>query len=344
MSMPKDHPFVYSLFGVQYPGDSPNEKQQSLIDRLDQLITPSAKHVDRIIQDGISTGISGGNTRIWLGYWTSKADFNAWWQQPDTVAFWASLPPDAGVWREIVTVSPSRTQFNTSAKSQVGQGHLGASTDHGTKVGYWGCYRDRMEDSSPTERFQSSLSETPEPRRAKTTDTVREGRLRLTHFPDNLCFVVEGQDRTGMTDEERAHWFEKLDGPVEQWMKDLENAGPEKGVLDARMCYDPDSDIVRDKPPVHRRFARTIQLFYFRDLAAMELIGKTNSGHVGLRMNFMKPYGPRGPLFEKGNMVLWVETSVVRAQDIDCEYVGCVEGTGFLAYDYHAAFKDEAKL
>ena len=31
---------------------------------------------------------------------------------------------------------------------------------------------------------------------------------------------------------------------------------------------------------------------------------------------------------EEGEIQLWVETSVLTAGGVDCEYVGCMEGTG----------------
>ncbi len=46
---------------------------------------------------------------------------------------------------------------------------------------------------------------------------------------------------------------------------------------------------------------------------------------------------------EIARLLLWVETSVVKKGEIECEYVGCLETTGFMAYDNNDAFKSEVE-
>ena len=75
----------------------------------------------------------------------------------------------------------------------------------------------------------------------------------------------------------------------------------------------------------------------------MEKIGRSNKGHVVLRNNFLKDYCPGGKMADIAKLLLWVETSVVKKGEIECEYVGCLEGTGFMAYDKSDAFKSEVE-
>lgn len=43
----------------------------------------------------------------------------------------------------------------------------------------------------------------------------------------------------------------------------------------------------------------------------------------------------------ESDLLLWVDVAVLKGEEIDAEYVGCYDATGFLAYDEHPAFKTE---
>ncbi|RDW83522.1 hypothetical protein BP5796_05013 [Coleophoma crateriformis] len=331
VNLDPDVPMVYSIFGVQYLGEIPNTQQQTLIDTFTKLIDSSAKHVDHVIQQDPLA-----QTRIWLAYWSSPASYRAWWLAAETVQFWDSLPPDAGMWREILNVPRRRTQFGTNKQENNGLAHVGTLTPNTTKSGYWGCYRDRIEAATPTDRLDTPLSRNPTPQLSSTT--VRLGRVRMNKLPDNLCFVVEGQDHSGITVTEKDHWFENFDETVTKWITDIVAAGAEAGVLTSRLCFAPESGKFRDLDPTPLNYNRKIQLFYFLDFGHMERIGRHNKGHVGLRSSFMQSYCPIGPMGKLGQLLLWAETSILKSEDIECEYVGCLVGTGLMAYDHHPAF------
>jgi hypothetical protein len=333
-----EQPFVYSIFGIQYMGDEPNLAQQARIDTFHSLITPSAEYIENIIQDNSP---SGSKTRIWLAYWKSLPSYKEWWERSDVAEFWNSLPPDAGTYREVLTVPSGRTQMGLSAEKTEGMAHVGTVTPYTSKIGYWKCYRDRYSEASEENRLESSLSTPPEPETA--TGKIRAGRVRMNTFPDNLCFVVEGQDHSAIGEEEKSHWFENFDDSVTKWISDLETAGPAAGILDTRLCYAPSSGTYRNQSPVVLNYNRKVQLFYFLDHGYMEKIGRSNKGHVVLRNNFLKDYCPGGKMADIAKLLLWVETSVVKKGEIECEYVGCLEGTGFMAYDKSDAFKSEVE-
>ena len=41
---------------------------------------------------------------------------------------------------------------------------------------------------------------------------------------------------------------------------------------------------------------------------------------------------------EGGKLVLWVDLGILKGHNMEAEYVGCFEGTGFLAYKDHPEF------
>lgn len=385
VDFPSDEPLAYTVIGVQYPtGGSekkeetttavppPPEAQALLIKTLDTLLTPSSPssaapapaHTDRLLEDGRGH-LAGWATRLWLSYWPTARAYDDWARSPAVAAFWAALAPDAGVYREVVRIAPPRAQLGTNHDDRpAGLGHVGALKPQFDKALYWGCYRDRYRASSElsscpgrrsgeeeenNNRMDSPLGALPTPRRSSreggTTVRRRPGRTTITRLPDNLCFVVEGQDHAALSPREKQHWFAHFDGPVTRWMQDLMAAGPAEGLLDAKICYADDSgryhdtDTNNDQTPPALTYNKKVQLFWFLDHCHMEKIGRANKGHVALRNNFIQSYGPGGGMADEGNLLLWVETSVLKADEIEAEYIGVVEGTGFLAYDHHPEFQ-----
>ncbi|KAJ5143955.1 heme-containing dehydratase [Penicillium bovifimosum] len=331
-----DKPFVYSIFGIQYPTGNPTSVQEALTEEFDSLISGHGTHIERLIQDGCATP-SAGKSHVWIAYWTSSEEYQKWWTRDDVSQFWASLPSDAGMWREVLTPSPRRSQYGANKNEPSGLGNLGERFDIGRKSGYWGCYRHRLADHTSDEMV-SSAKQDLEPRRPLSklsagisSPEIRPGRVHMTHFPNNICFVVEGQDHSAITTEEKKLWVENFDESVSRWMKDLMEAGPESGILDRRMCYERDSGLFLEGEPQALRYNKKVQLFYFKDLRHFEKIGRQNKGHVDLRKRFLEAYGSDGHMMN-GNLSLWVETTVLKADEMDCEYVGCVDGTGFMAF------------
>ncbi|KAJ5491864.1 heme-containing dehydratase [Penicillium expansum] len=334
-----DKPFVYSIFGIQYPTGNPTKSRKDLTEEFDGLISGHAVHIERLVQDGCATPFTG-KSHIWLAYWKSSKDYQRWWARDNVSQFWADLPIDAGMWREVLTPSPRRSQYGANQTEPSGLGHLGERFDIGHKAAYWGCYRHRMSDHT-SDKMVSPVKEKLEPHRPLCSSSAersgldtRPARVHLTQFPDNICFVVEGQDHSAITAEEQQYWVENFDDSVTRWMKDLMEAGPESGILDGRICYDPESGLFREGEPKALSYNKKVQLFYFQDLREMEKIGRQNKGHVDLRKRFLEAYGPEGEMVS-GRISLRVETTILKSCEMDCEYVGCAEGTGFMAFSSH---------
>lgn len=334
-NLPTTEPFVYSIFGVQYPasGETPPEPQRSLISAFNDLL-PSSNHVDKLIQPPDPTSQSQKQTQIWLIYWSSPTEYEKWWSLPAVTHFWTSLPDDAGMYREILTIPRSRTQFATNKKQPVvGMGSLSSGNYVSVldKSGYWGCYRHRIPEMQMSgDPLDSTLKERLNA--APPAQGIRPGRVQITRVPENITFVVEGQDHSRITPEEKTYWFQNFNDLATQWMKDLSSANPEEGMLNARLCYDPDSGRFQNDQLESQNYDRKVQLFYFLDFGHMLKLGMKNRGHVNLRRKFLEAYGPGGEMSE-GEIQLWVETSVLKAGGVDCEYVGCTEGTGLMAFE-----------
>lgn len=334
-----DEPFAYAIFGCQYIGEAPTEPQASQISKFDELITPAAGYIDKVIQDGPFDGAKV-KTQIWLSYWATAKQYEEWFQSAEVQRFWSALPPDAGMWREVAKLPGGRAQFGTNKDVDYGLGAIGKRYPYTDKMFYWGCYRDRLKEATSQNRLATSHPELPTRGKKSSPLAIRLGRTKFTSFPENLCLVIEGQDHSRLSDFERDHWFEKFDDTVTEWMKDLVEAGPEKGILDARVCYSDKDGNYRNKAPAALNPAYKLQIFWFHDFRYMEKIGRSNITHRGLRDNFMASYCPAGPM-AGGDLLLWVETSIAKSKEMDVEYVGCLEGTGFMAYDHAEPFVSE---
>ncbi|KAH6721121.1 heme-containing dehydratase protein [Leptodontidium sp. MPI-SDFR-AT-0119] len=342
--VPRSHPFVFLLLGVQYHGHTPSATTTATISQLETLLKDSAVHIESLEQSGPIPSL--GRSRVWLTYWTSPASHDEWWTSAPVQTFWNALPDNAGVWREKLTLPMSRVQLGTNVTSPSGFAHLGKLVPNTTKSGYWGCYRDRIEECTETERLESSLGAFPE--RGEVKGEVRSGRVRMERFPENICVVVEGQDNSAMESEEREHWMERFDGPARKWIGDVVGAGEEGGVLASMLCCRPESGLLSGESGKKEGgfdtldYNRKVQVLYFLDMGYMERIGKKNRGHVKLRGSFMESYCPAGPM-ANGKQLMWVEQGVLKSKDIEAEYIGCYDGTGFMAFEGKPGFVVDEK-
>ena len=286
--VPRSHPFILLIVGVQYHNDAPTSSKSRLTSQIHALLTGSAAYVEDLEQEGDS--VAKGRSRVWLSYWESPTAYDKWWSSAPVKELWDSLPDDAGVWREKLTLPMSRVQFGTSQKRPSGFAHLGKLVPNTTMSGYWGCYRDRIEEAATsTERLDSSLEAFPKPR--KEFREIRKGRVKMDNCPENICVVVEGQDHSEIEEGECEHWIQHFDKPARKWITDVTSSGESGGVLSARLCCAPSSGLISDKFAnsdfTTLNYNRKVQVLYFLDMGYMERVGIENKGHVALRENFM---------------------------------------------------------
>ncbi|KAJ3537844.1 hypothetical protein NM208_g6152 [Fusarium decemcellulare] len=357
---PTAHHFTVSVFGCQYHADTPSTDKLRRINNFDGLIRGAAIHVEELEQNDLPS-------KVWMTYWPSPQAFKEWWDSDDIMSFWNSLPNDAGFWRETFSLPATRAMYESNGENPSGFGHCGESIPLTEKTGYWGAYRSRMTPDSPDDKFATALPSAPKPR--PLTNAIRYGRTRMTKFPDNICVVVEGQDYSQMPDKEREYWDENFDGLTKQWVTNVVTAGAEKGMLSARACHgfssgkrlgatnkvngtngttngtngtngDTHSSANGSALFPGLDYIRQAQILFWLDLSKMEYLGRWDKVHVKLRRNFMTAYSPGGDC-EGGKLLLWVDLGILKGNEIDAEYVGCYDGTGFLAYDEHPEFASD---
>ncbi|KAI7758738.1 hypothetical protein LZL87_012244 [Fusarium oxysporum] len=84
----------------------------------------------------------------------------------------------------------------------------------------------------------------------------------VTVFPDNICFLVEGQDHSGMSAREKGLWFEDFDELVTGWMGYLAKDPTGNGLFDVRMGHVSDRGTFKAETPVNLNHSRKIKMFY----------------------------------------------------------------------------------
>jgi hypothetical protein len=339
-TLPSD--FAVSIFGAQYHVAELSEPKASLIGLFDNLLVEQAAYVDRLVHDDTERGL--GLSRVWISYWKSPTDFKAWFECAEVKKFWTSLPVDAGFWRETLHFSPSRFLNEVTQDTPSGVGNLGPLSPLTEKSGYWGAYRDRIKEATKADPLRTTLQQTHVPR--QPNGSIRQGRVLMTEFPDNICYVVEGQDHSQMFEEEGRMWSAKFHHIAKRWVTNVLRTKPQDGLLFSRLCHVPESgkinvepSTVPDDPDIFPALEvnRRVEIFYFTELKHMERVGRMDKTHVKLRREFMETYGPDGPM-SHGDLLLWVELGILKSHDVEAEYIGCYDATGFLAYDENEGF------
>ncbi|EME89718.1 uncharacterized protein MYCFIDRAFT_119925, partial [Pseudocercospora fijiensis CIRAD86] len=332
----ESHPFVLAIFGCQYHDEEPDASKSALIARFQSLLSQSpAKHVETLESDDINK--DRGSSRVWMSYWFSPPQYESWWQSPNVADFWRNLPNAAGFWRERFQFTSKNSMFESNHARPNGFSHLGSFAPLVDNTGYWGAYRDRLD---PNDHLASPLQSVSTPAQI-SGPKIHPDRVKINTFPENICCVIEGQDFSAMQEKELQYWSENFNELTNEWVTICLEADGLDGILSSCLCHDPTSPLI--PPTTSRRWARglkhtrRLQIFYFQDLSFMERLGKKYQAHRDLRKGFSKAYGPKGAMFG-GELLLWVDLGVLKAGDIEAEYVGCYEGTGFMGFAGHEAF------
>ncbi|OOF96127.1 hypothetical protein ASPCADRAFT_5462 [Aspergillus carbonarius ITEM 5010] len=336
-SLPPNTPFTVTIIGTQ------PHTPAALITTLNELLTTAQTdslltHTETLTQHSPT---SNSPSTLHLTYWPT-ASYKTWSTSPAVTTFFSTLPDTAGIYREALTIHPDRIQGASNHNTPSGCIHMGKIELHPNLSGYWGCYPDRIVEKNITCPFSTTdIITTSSP----PSNKILPGKTTLTTIPNNLCFVIEGQDHTAASETEKSYWKENFDTLAQEWVSQALDAGVKKGVLSSRACYNPSADSSfttttnstttnsNENKSYPLTLTRDIQLLYFLDLDHMEKLGRTNVAHVKLRKSFMEAYGPGGVMFP-GGLKLWVETAVLRDGDFEAEYVGCVEGTGLMGLKF----------
>lgn len=233
---------------------------------------------------------------------------------------------------------PSRCQYGNSQNVATGMATL-SRLKESDKAGFWGSYRARVPDSQ-FNKFESPLKRLPERRSdERLRQNIRYGRVNVGGCPNNVCFVREGQYRESISQEELSIWNHDMEKHAQDWFSSLSTNPEDSGLFSIRICQG-----AADLPTVNgftsSSSARSTQIGFFLDLGHLERAARSLKPHLCLRDAFRRHYGPDGKLSE-GKSVIWVEMFLLEPSDFEAEYIGCLEGTGFLGYEDHPSFQQD---
>jgi len=349
----EEHLFTYGLFGVQH--DILTPEKQTTISTLHKLLAQSAGRVDHLQDENHGLPLSWPRSTTFVAYWLRSEDYDRWKETDVVRDFWKSLPDDAGVWREVMTVPGSRL-MHASDGVKFGLGHL-VDLKSSDDEGYWGVFRHRLSatkdkytdpDDTFTSAYTASTKAKADPSKLvislqkPQSNVVRPGRIRISKVPDNLCFTRTAQRLPQVSKEERDTWLESLAPYAQSWMNHLDTERDKTGVLSFTRHLRHEklapavAEVIEDLDPAadfhgdSEAIPETNQLMFLLDLAHLEQAARAHREHVQLRKNTMTFYSPGGKLFG-GTALIFVELCILKSGDLDAEYVGCREGTGLMA-------------
>lgn len=294
--------------GLQHRGDDDSPR---LLERLDGLIEGAGSPLR--VERASFRDVSAYDNDMRLVYFASRDAYRAWWRDEEVRSWWACVPEDLGVFREVLT--SSRDMMETSYSTPDARWGLARLFPKGLEPhhSYNGAMRDRIpaaEDGGLPSRV-SRVGRT----RLSTGPARRSARLVL---PEHACFIRTVQGWSDCPPEERA-WFTDRMWPVyEQGVAVLRDDPEETGCLSARLVAldDPaDSGI------------ETMTLAWFTSLEALEAWAHGHPTHHAILAEF-------GRLAEhfRGDVhvSLGHEVFVVGAGGAEAEYVRCHPLTGLL--------------
>lgn len=337
-SGPNDPSYVIALFGIQYEDITP--EKQKIASTLLKMIDASAGHVDCLFDDQEDGSSDGCRTILFAAYWASSSDYRSWWAQDDVQSFWHSLSDDAGVWREVMIVPESRFMHASTADKKTGMSLARkANMQQSGNEGYWGVYRNRLAASKSDDLMSpyitASTPNTAHDAADKPTlqlsnpsgepKSIRRGRVHLPKGIDNLAWVREYQSYVDVKEDENEQWSKHLTPHAKAWMDHLDKERSKTGFLSFRMTMAVErGDLENGNAASLKKINEMNQFAHVLDLAHFERAGKSFEHHRKLRKNMMELMGPDWAAH------LMVELAILKASDLEAEYVGCIEGTGLM--------------
>jgi hypothetical protein len=234
-------------------------------------------------------------TTTFLAYWGDCREYQIWNESKEFQNLWSSLPDDAGVWREVLTVLKSRFTGSMSVDTPWGLNAV-VGTKPTLDIGYWGVFRKRMSEVTdkhtvPGDNFTSKYVTQHAKSRAgegkkiidleiPPSSAIRLGRLKVSRVPDNLFFLHEGQRKLKCADGVIGSWMDRVQPLFESFKQHLIKERNKNGIV-AYKAY-----IARKNPSSALNKSRlTNQLIYWLDMAHFELSGRAFHNHIKLRDN-----------------------------------------------------------
>ncbi|NQV20849.1 MAG: phenylacetaldoxime dehydratase family protein [Rhodospirillales bacterium] len=310
---------VFVLFGIQSRAPGAADDHVTALRRHFGQADPAVAWAPKLVERAHYVDAAGYTNDIFTAYWLDAENYRAWAAQPEVAAWWAGLPQDpasdVGFWREALMPDKDRFEFAAGNETKAASACFLDLKPCG-KFGYWGGYRDRL----PASRHDDFAAASDAP--AEPVVRPTKGRRLTVVTPDNLCFLREGQGWSGCGAEERRIWTDKMEDVVTEWIGYLRDNPAQSGCLSIRDCREQD---IATGAEVDRRS----QFAFLLSLGHIEHAARTQPTHLAVHGALLKMYDEMP--FEP-QMHIWVEVSILKAGELETEYVNCHPGTGLLPY------------
>ncbi|MEO0412993.1 MAG: phenylacetaldoxime dehydratase family protein [Pseudomonadota bacterium] len=256
---------------------------------------------------------------VFIAYWPSRAEFEAWWVNEGVSSWWeeeARLNGPVGLWREVYSVPVDH--FETLHSSQTEHGVASLAADWGEPIkehAYWGGMRDRVPASSQLD-FASPIEALPDIDIKET-----RGKRVVVGVPDNVCLIRSGQDLTLSSGKERETYQDVVRPHLTAGMAFLRDNPKETNCFSCRLMDETELD--------GRPKQQTFGLAAFRSMEDLEDWSKSHPTHLAIFGSFFQMMeAHEGHL----DLKLWHEVLVADGRNTIAEYINCHPRTGFLPW------------
>lgn len=297
---------VMAYYGIQLRDASSAAGVTARTELADRIATPDGPvHYDT----AVVVDSAGYTNEITVLYWLDHEAYARW---ESAFPSWTDLErahEEVGYFVEIAM--PGAMDFETITGSRrqmegIAVAADGVSTDI-LEHAYWGSMRDRLPSSQT-----SGLEPTGE------LSFEKQGALVRVHPHSGIALIRSGQDWIDTTDEPRERWLEQIQPVLREGMDFLTTEGLQIGCYSNRLMR-----LVQDGALIDKTYGHS----WWHSLAELEHWSKSHKTHLkifGAFGQFIREFqGSRG-------LRLYHEVSVLNADQLRFEYLGCHERTGLL--------------
>ncbi|WP_106847887.1 phenylacetaldoxime dehydratase family protein [Blastococcus sp. Marseille-P5729] len=298
---------VMAYYGLQYQGERPASARDAANELRRQI-----GEVDGPVHHDVAVAIdpAGFTNEITALYWTDAESYRRWSEQ--TLAWTDPQHEHGSVGRFVEIATPGVRDFETIFGGRRMEGVSVASDGIGGEIaehGYWGSMRDRLPS-------------------AQTADLEPDGRLRfeqdgdlvVVHPHDGMTLIRSGQDWRGTEGEARDWWASDIRPVLQEGMEFLTAQGNQIGCYSNRLMQ-----IIDDGGAL---VEKTYGHGWWHSLRELEDWSRSHKTHL-------KIFGAFGQFVKHfrsaAGLRLYHEVSVLDADQLRFEYLGCHERTGLLA-------------
>lgn len=323
LKLPADVDRVFTIYvGIQkHAADTTTQssafKAKQLIQRWISEAHPEAHEKFTVLEGADEVG-----SEVWVCYFADSAAYEDSVRKLSLPQIHASLAPDAstvGLWVERFSTPFSRLETNYSGLDYLpGYARMpGADTVEHTLSAYWGAARDRIPDSGHDLFSKASEQETAPP---QEIPPALGQRLVGSNY-ENMVHIRSGQFWENCSAEESEAYETKLEPTLMAGLRYLWQNPLDTGTLGLRF--------VRSEREPGTVAKETCAAGFSRSLGDLEAWAEKHPSHKAIYLGAIKHAKTFG-LDRK--MRTWHEVSVLKAGEVQFEYVNCTPSTGVIRF------------